>query len=40
MVRARDLDIQVDAVPEGFEVTRLKHGLEFYCASCEIPVET
>jgi hypothetical protein len=31
--------MQVDAVPEGFEVIYSKHGLEFYCASCEIPVE-
>jgi hypothetical protein len=33
------LKIQVDSVPEGFKVVQLKHGIGFYCASCDIPVE-
>jgi hypothetical protein len=38
-VNEYSLDMQVDAVPEGFEVIHSKHGIEFYCASCDIPVE-
>jgi hypothetical protein len=38
-VNEYSLDIRVDAVPEGFEIVRSKHGIEFYCASCEIPVD-
>jgi hypothetical protein len=33
------LKIQVDGVPEGFKVVQLKHGIGFYCASCDIAVE-
>ena len=41
----RDLaDIEMPVVrlleiEEGFEVIHSKHGIEFYCASYEIPVE-
>jgi hypothetical protein len=31
------LKIQVDSVPAGFKVVQLKHGIGFYCASCDIP---
>jgi hypothetical protein len=33
------LKIQVDSVPEGFKVVHLKHGINFYCSSCDCPVE-
>jgi hypothetical protein len=39
-VNEYSLDIQVDAVPEGVEVIHSKHGIELYCASCDIPVES
>jgi hypothetical protein len=32
-------DIRADSVPEGFNVIQLEHGIEFHCASCDIPVE-
>jgi hypothetical protein len=30
-------DIKVD--PEGFRVFESEHGIKFYCASCDCPVE-
>jgi hypothetical protein len=33
------LKIQVDGVPEGFKVVHLKHGVNFYCSSCDCPAE-
>jgi hypothetical protein len=32
-------DVQTDSVPEGFDVIQSQHGIEFHCASCDVPVE-
>ena len=32
-------DLQVDGVPEGFKVIQLENGSNFYCSSCDSPVE-
>jgi hypothetical protein len=32
-------DILADSVSEGFNVIQVEHGIEFHCASCDIPVE-
>ena len=32
-------DIRADSVSEGFNVIPVEHGIEFHCASCDIPVE-
>jgi hypothetical protein len=32
-------DVRADSVPEGFNVIQSQHGIEFHCASCDVPVE-
>ena len=32
-------DVQVDGVPEGFKIVQSRHVCNFYCASCDIPVD-
>jgi hypothetical protein len=32
-------DVKVDSVPEGFVVRESEYGINFYCSSCDCPVE-
>jgi hypothetical protein len=37
--RDGDQDVRVDSLPDGFKVIQVEHGIDFCCASCDIPVE-
>jgi len=32
-------DVKADSIPEGFKLVRTDGGSNFYCASCDVPVE-
>jgi len=34
-----DQDVRVESLPDGFKVVQLEYGIDFCCASCDIPVE-
>jgi hypothetical protein len=33
------LDVAVDSLPEGFKVVETEYGIDFYCSSCDRPVD-
>jgi hypothetical protein len=34
-----NIKVKADRVPEGFRVFESEYGIDFYCASCDVPVE-
>ena len=34
-----DQDVRVDSLPDGFKVIQTEYGINFYCSSCDCPVE-
>jgi hypothetical protein len=34
-----DHDVRVESLPDGFKVVELVYGSNFYCSSCDSPVE-
>jgi hypothetical protein len=34
-----DQDVRVESFPDGFKVVELVYGSNFYCSSCDSPVE-